>query len=356
MLKRHLGHHHGHAVNQENIRQAEANVLEYPMSPELCYVKRLDADDFLAAAANSVQTSTLTIGGTPAVGTYSAIFSAANGASYGTVSTVVHEDTVTVGGTATAGNYDVVFTTLSARPRARFTRVAEANTAIATGIAAAITDLIATSLNGIVSSCSAAGSVVTIVYAAGIAPQSLSVSAPAPGTLTDSTASTNTTIATALEAAIQTARTSGILQGVTSSDSASGAVITIGSALPEIVISTSVPAGATAVVADSFVTTISCTDFPEDVWRDEPRIRVVTALTGTVTAIVGDAGDDNGLVTSTSIASTGTTRTTGAAEYAGRYESAFVPLITITSTVSLRLASAGIVDILIDWSPAAVGP
>lgn len=78
--------------------------------------------------------------------------------------------------------------------------------------------------------------------------------------------------------------------------------------------------------------------FPTDVHRSVALIEVVSNAVGPsitqLAVILGDAADDNGLLTTTNtIAAAGTTlQTTGAAEFADQYEAAFSPILTLTST------------------------
>ncbi len=78
--------------------------------------------------------------------------------------------------------------------------------------------------------------------------------------------------------------------------------------------------------------------FPERVIRSVPLIEVVSNPAGpsltALAVIMGDAADDNGLVTSTNIiAAAGThVQTIAAAEFADRYEAAYVPLVQLDAT------------------------
>ncbi len=69
----------------------------------------------------------------------------------------------------------------------------------------------------------------------------------------------------------------------------------------------------------------------------------------------GDTGDDNGLLTTTSVftgVGAGITQTTGAAEFARHEESSFVPTFTITTvTANVDQLTAGELDYFIRFQP-----
>lgn len=106
--------------------------------------------------------------------------------------------------------------------------------------------------------------------------------------------------------------------------------------------------------------------FPTNVDRGCPVIYVERPLAGgsisSATVILGDSGDDNGLVTSTSIF-TGvsgylppnlSSGNPAAAEYAPRFESAFDPLLTLGSGgANLSAATDFSLWVMIEFSPVA---
>lgn len=87
------------------------------------------------------------------------------------------------------------------------------------------------------------------------------------------------------------------------------------------------------------------------------KVRTNTTGTTTCTAELGDTGDPNGLLTASNL-HTGSAnrviRTSGAAEYDVHAESAFIPTLTLVSTVeNLSALSAGAWDIEIPFAPRA---
>lgn len=88
----------------------------------------------------------------------------------------------------------------------------------------------------------------------------------------------------------------------------------------------------------TFSTLFPNNPFPTNVVRKQPLVYVRTpASGGTLSAVTiefGDVGDPNGLLTSTSVftGASGFLQTTGAAEFAPRFESAFSPTVDIATT------------------------
>lgn len=98
--------------------------------------------------------------------------------------------------------------------------------------------------------------------------------------------------------------------------------------------------------------------FPTNVIRKQALIRVVTPVAGgtisAAVAILGDAGNDDGLVESQSVFAAGTLQSTGAAEFAPRFESAFTPILTITTTNgNLSAITAMSIFVQIHFAPVA---
>lgn len=100
--------------------------------------------------------------------------------------------------------------------------------------------------------------------------------------------------------------------------------------------------------------------FPADVERTTSLVRVVRNFSGgavsACTARLGDAGDDDGLLTATTVFAAGTIGTTlftlGAAEYAPRFESAFIPQIGIdTTTANVAALTQGQLLVCIGFNP-----
>lgn len=97
--------------------------------------------------------------------------------------------------------------------------------------------------------------------------------------------------------------------------------------------------------------------FISQVLRKHPYIHVAELFAGTgitsVTVTVGDAGDADGLLTSTAVhSSTGRFETSGAAQYSNRIEEAFEPTITFTAVgANLNLLTAGQLVVFIGYHP-----
>lgn len=106
--------------------------------------------------------------------------------------------------------------------------------------------------------------------------------------------------------------------------------------------------------------TLTLTGFPTDVWVScvtGGYVWLVETFGGggttASTLILGDAADDDELVTSQNVfvgQALGLRRTTGAANFAIHYEAAFVPQVIITSTTANVVAfDQGEVDIVIPF-------
>ena len=158
---------------------------------------------------------------------------------------------------------------------------------------------------------------------------------------------TSAQMAAELESAIQTAR-AGALADVVTNEVVNTATITItcltkAAGVAPVSVAVSFPGSATGTLTYTYVGSITVVStfartpavphaLPEHIWRKACTVnrRVAFAGATAVTVTVGDANDPDGLVTSTSLLSTGIVQTTGAAEFTPRYEAAFVPLIQIT--------------------------
>lgn len=100
-------------------------------------------------------------------------------------------------------------------------------------------------------------------------------------------------------------------------------------------------------------------EFPNNVWVHGAYMRKITDFSGgaiaTCTAEGGDAGDTDGLMTATNIftgAGAGIVQTPAAAEYARRFEAAFVPVIRIVTTVgNVNALVAGELDYFVRFMP-----
>ena len=100
--------------------------------------------------------------------------------------------------------------------------------------------------------------------------------------------------------------------------------------------------------------------FPANVIRSKPLLYLAEVFAGgtiaACTCSLGDAGDPDGLQTSTNIF-TGQSlgykaNTTGAAEYADRFEAAFVPLLQVnTTTGTVAAHTTGELWAMIGFSP-----
>lgn len=188
-------------------------------------------------------------------------------------------------------------------------------------------------------------------------------------------------IAAGLEAAIQTARAT-TLAGVVTNETVSTATITItcltkARNVDPVTITNTQPDGDTDdptftyTYGASLNPTSTSTDgvnghtnfmpeFPTNVVRGQCTVnrRVAFAGTTALTIIVGDAGATNGLVTATSIMSTGVFDTIAAAENTPRFESAFVPAIAFSAASATPLSfqglTAGEVEITIEYFPVVI--
>lgn len=191
-------------------------------------------------------------------------------------------------------------------------------------------------------------------------------------------ASTNTAaqIAAGLEALIQTARAD-VLATVVTGETVNSATITITAitkvpGVAPLSVTHTVPGGAASTLTYTYVATLDHTStisdhrgaekvstlFPENVVRADCTVDVSEAFAGVtaLTMIVGDANDDNGLVTSTTIKSEAVINTVAAAENTPRFESAFVPQFTITAASATPLSfdslTAGEFEVEIAYTPA----
>lgn len=183
------------------------------------------------------------------------------------------------------------------------------------------------------------------------------LAAPVAVTAVRDSGETSAQMAVELEAAIATARAT-TLAGVVTDESVATATITIvgltkaANVTPLTVVAT-FPGAATATLEYTYVTTIvpstdiglgSPYEFFTNMIRGHATVNRKTAFAGAtaITAVMGDAGAANGLLTSTSLASTGIVQTTGAAERVPRFEAAFVPQIQVTLVSVTPLSNASL--------------
>lgn len=338
----------------------DSDRLPWALSPELTFDHTVKWRD-LASSTDVQQTDSLVVGGTIAAGDYTvSVTDARTGVLVDDVTYVVHDDTVTIGGVASDGNYDVIFESLDPPVRARVVRstTPATNDDIATAMAAAITDLIATNLAGIVASASAALSVVTIVYEAGIAAQDLSTAeTTATGTIAASTSEDADSVAAGLEALLQTARATTLANYLTNETVLTDTITLTYDAGVQVLLETDFPVGATGDVTVANVATIAMGRtgdwFPADVVVCGAYADVDVAFAGitTLTAEIGDTNDPNGLLTSSDLATTGVRRTIAAAENAEHFEATFQPLLTITADGLFTDLTAGEVTALVRYCP-----
>jgi hypothetical protein len=339
----------------------DSDRLPWALAPELAFSHTVKWTD-IAASTDVAQSDELTVGGTIGAGDYIvSITDARTGNLVDDVTYVVHEDTVTIGGTASDGNYDIIFATLDPPVRARVTRTGGSpatNANIATSLAAEITDLIATSLAGIVASASANAEDVEIVYEAGIAAQSLDVAeTTATGTLTVSTSETDETVAAGLEALLQTARAT-TLADYLEGESVAAAVISLDYVDGvQVLLEVDFPVGATGTNVIANVATIPMGRtgdwFPSDVVVDGAMASVGTAFVGltTLDLTIGDVGAANGLLTASDCTATGALQTTAAAEHTDHFEATFQPLMTLTADGLFTDVTAGEVTGMVFYTP-----
>jgi len=174
---------------------------------------------------------------------------------------------------------------------------------------------------------------------------------------------TNAQIAAGIESLIQTARGT-TLAGIVTNETVLSTAITIAFATGvQCTVSLTVPVGATPTITRSFAATIMPStrlngwpvmpEYYEHVIRGPMLLHRIAAIVGltAVTIIGGDANDDNGLLTSTSLAATGTVQTT-ALERIRRYEAAFVPQFIVTSTTDpFGSATAGEFQVELEYTP-----
>ena len=164
---------------------------------------------------------------------------------------------------------------------------------------------------------------------------------------------TTSDIANGLEAIIETARAT-TLAGIVSGESDAANVITVDyTAGVTCTITLTAPGAGTATITRTFTAIIDQTtrlnswpvmpEFFDRVIRGPCILHKIVAVTGltAVTIIVGDANDDNGMFTSLTLTTTGSSMRPGAEEQR-RYEAAFRPQITLVATTDpFSSATAG---------------
>lgn len=354
--------------NSHLFNVVDSDAFPWAFRPDLVYAQVLTYQQIRDLAMVS-QGDEVTVGGTIVAGDHSLTFSnTQTGEEYITLTHTVHEDTVTIGGTASDGNYDTVFDQLDPPVRVRTVRstTPATNANIATQHAADITDLIATSLAGIVASASANSAVVTIVYEAGIDPQTLTCSeTTATGTITASVGEDEDDIAAALEALIEDARdTDEPLEGIVEGETVSTDTITIDYVDGvQVTLTADFPGTSTATIVADVVGTIALgvvgDYFPSNVWLNGGGVHVTTAFTG-ITTLTAELGgtflssgtpDPDGLMTSSDLTATGFLQTIAAAEYVEHMETAFSPTLTITADEPLSNLTAGALVVQMRYSP-----
>lgn len=179
--------------------------------------------------------------------------------------------------------------------------------------------------------------------------------------------STNNAIAAGIEALIAAARADELADYLTNETVSTNTVTAIFITGVQATISLQVPVGATATIARSFSAVVTpglriresvmAPSYPEHVIREHCVVHRKQAITGltAITLIVGDAAVTDGLFTSTSLASAGSVRTSGATETRRRYEQAFAPRMEFVSTTTpFGSATAGEVVVEIGYTPAPV--
>jgi hypothetical protein len=102
-------------------------------------------------------------------------------------------------------------------------------------------------------------------------------------------------------------------------------------------------------------------DFPANVWINvaPPYLRRITAFSGgavsACTIEFGDNDDPNGLLTATNVftgAAAGIITTSGAAQYAARFEADYAPVVIIrTTSANVSALTAGACEIVIPYVP-----
>jgi len=348
--------------NASMVDAIDADTLPWAMTPELVFSRTVTWKD-LRDATDVAQADDLVVGGTIVAGDHEITFTnARTGAVIETLTHPVHEDTVTIGGTASDGNYDTIFTSLTPPVRVRTVRstTPATNDNIATQHAADITDRIATDLAGIVASASANSNVVTIVYEDGIAPQTLTcVESTATGTITASVGADEDDVAAGLEALIEAARATTLVDYVADETVTTDTVTIQYVAGTQVLLSVDFPGTSTGTVATTTTATIPIGTtgnlFPANVWVAGDRgagANVTTAFAGitTLSASLGDSVASDGLMTTADLTVVGFTSTIAATEYAEHMEVAYVPIATIVSDELFANLTAGSVDFLIPYS------
>lgn len=347
--------------NAASMNILDTDTLPWAMTPGLVY-SQLVTWKTLRDAADVVQTDELLVGGTIVTGSHELTFTnAITGAEITTVSYPVHEDTITIGGTASDGNYDAIFDSVGVRARVVRATTPATNDNIATAMAAAINDLVATSLAGIVASASAGTNVVTVVYEAGIEPQTITTAeTTATGTIVASVSDDADAVAAGLEAAIELARATTLVDYVDDEAVTTDTVTIEYVEGAQVDITVDFPGTSTGTLTVASVATIpigAATGdlFPANVWVAGDRgagVNVTTAFDGvtTITAELGDAGAVAGLMTASDIATAGFYTTLAAAEYVEHMELAYTPILTVTADEPFTHLTAGSLDVLIPYT------
>lgn len=182
---------------------------------------------------------------------------------------------------------------------------------------------------------------------------------------------TSAQMAAELEAEIEATRADE-LAGVVVNESVNSATITItclakASNVASVNVAVSFPGSATGTLTYTYAATLDAAtsidgerishDFETNVIRTACVLhrRVAFAGVTTITMIAGDANDDNGLLTSTSLATTGFVQTTGANEFVRRQEAAFVPQWVVTTSgatpMPFQSLTAGEAELEIHYFP-----
>jgi hypothetical protein len=345
--------------NSRTIDLLKSDALPWAFSPELTYSRVVTWRD-LRDATGVLQIDELVIGGTIVAGDHSITFTdARTGAEIVTLTHAVHEDTITIAGTASDGNYDAIFDSVGVRARVVRDTTPASNDDIATELAAQITDLIPTTLAGIVASAAAVGAVVTVVYEDGIEPQTITTAeTTATGTITASVASDEDVVAAALEALIEAARGADEpLEDYVDDEAAATDTVTIEYvAGVQMLLTTDIPATGTGAVTSAVTGTIALAPagdlFPANVWVNGESggagLNVTTAFDGitTMTGELGDADAVAGLTTASDLLTAGFYSTIAAAEYAEHM---------VTADGPFTLLTAGQLEALIPYSaPASI--
>lgn len=352
--------------NAHMVNVMDGDLMPWALTPELVFSQVIKWTD-LRDATGVLQTDELLIEGTIVPGDHTITFTdARTGVLLETLTHPVHEDTVTIGGTASDGNYDVIFELLDPPVRARVVRATTpaSNDNIATAVAAAITDLVATDLSGIVASAAAVGSVVTIVYESGIPAQTLATAeTTATGTIVATAADDEAAIATGLEALIEAARATTLAGYVDDESVASDTITVTYESGVQVIIGVDFPGTSEGTLTTTNVATITLGRtgawFPSNVWVAGDRgagQNVTTAFDG-ITTLTGELGgtfasgaDVDGLMTASDMTVAGFSSTIAAAEYVEHMELAFEPTFTVTADGLFADLTAGELEVLIPYA------